>query len=95
MRYVSAVASGMQYYAPQDILRGPYMMTGYDEAMLAELLQQLRPDNALVTFSDQAVVGDQVSEYYQVPYSQQALDVERVTKPEGDRGAACAASSCA
>ena len=87
MRYVSAVASGMQHYAPQDILRGPYMMTGYDEAILAELLQQFRPDNALVTFSDQAVVGDKVSEYYLVPYSQQALDVGRVTSPEGDRGA--------
>ena len=87
MRYVSAVASGMQYYAPQDILRGPYMMTGYDEAILAELLQQFRPDNALVTFSDQAVAGDQVSEYYQVPYSEQAFDVRRVTNPEGDRRA--------
>jgi len=87
MRYVSAVASGMQYYAPQDILRGPYMMTGYDEAILAELLQQFRPDNALVTFSDQAVAGDQVSEYYQVPYSEQAFDVRRVANPEGDRRA--------
>ena len=87
MRYVSAVASGMQYYAPQDILRGPYMMTGYDEAILVELLQQFRPDNALVTFSDQAVAGDQVSEYYQVPYSERAFDVRRVTNPEGDRRA--------
>ena len=87
MDYVSAVASGMQHYAPQDILRGPYMMTGYDEAILAELLQQFRPDNALVTFSDQAVFGDKVSNYYQVPYSRQALDVGRVTKPEGDKGA--------
>ena len=87
MRYVSAVASGMQYYAAQDVLRGPYMMTGYDEAILAELLQQLRPDNALVTFSDQTVVGDQISEYYQVPYSQQPLDVNRVAKSDGDKGA--------
>ena len=84
MRYVSALASGMQYYAPQDILRGPYMMTDYDEAVLAELLQQLRPSNALVTFSDQAVVGDQISEYYQVPYSRRALDVKRVTNPDDD-----------
>ncbi len=87
MRYVSAVASGMQYYSAQDILRGPYMMTDYDEAILAELLQQLRPDNALVTFSDQAVVGDQVSQYYQVSYSQQPFDVNRAIEPKGDEGA--------
>lgn len=87
MRYVSALASGMQYYAPKDILRGPYMMDDYEDAVLAELLQQIRPDNALVTFSDKAVTGEQVSNYYQVPYSKQALDVQRVTSPEGDAGA--------
>lgn len=84
MRYVSALASGMQYYAPEDILRGPYMMIEYDEAMLSELLQQLRPDNALVAFSDQSVVGDQVSSYYQVPYSQQALDIDRLIASDDD-----------
>ena len=61
MGYVSALASGMQYYAPEDILRGPYMMDHYEEAVLAQLLQQIRPDNALVTFSDKAVTGDRVS----------------------------------
>ena len=86
MQYVSALASGMQYYAPQDILRGPYMMDDYQAAVLAELLQQIRPDNALVTFSDKSVSVDKVSKYYQVPYAQQPLDLQRVTVPADDPG---------
>ena len=38
--YVSALASGMHYYAPQDTLRGPYIMDRYEEAMLVELLER-------------------------------------------------------
>ncbi|MCB1687013.1 MAG: insulinase family protein [Halioglobus sp.] len=79
MGYVSALASGMQFYAPRDILRGPYMMDRYDDAILAELLQQIRPENALVTLNDAAVEGDQLSQYYGVPYSKKPLDIRRVT----------------
>ncbi|MEZ5501533.1 MAG: insulinase family protein [Halioglobus sp.] len=84
MGYVSALASGMQYYAPEDILRGPYMMQQYDAGVLAELLAQIRPDNALVTFSDKNVSGDQVSEYYQVPYAKRALELPAVAAPPDD-----------
>lgn len=84
MSYVSALASGMQFYAPEDILRGPYMMDRYDDAILAELLEQIRPGNALVTLSDPAVQGDRVSRYYQVPYSQQPLDVQQITASDGN-----------
>ncbi|CAA0111287.1 Protease 3 [Halioglobus japonicus] len=79
MGYVSALASGMQFYAPKDILRGPYMMDSYDDAILAELLQQIRPENALVTLNAATVKGDRVSHYYKVPYSKQPLDIKRVT----------------
>lgn len=82
--YVSALASGMQYYAPEDILRGPYAMDDYEAAVLAELLQQIRPDNALVTLTDNAVVVDKASKFYRVPYARQPLDVQRVTAPAND-----------
>jgi insulysin len=82
MGYVSALASGMQFYEPKDILRGPYMMDRYDDAILAELLQQIRPENALVTLNAATVKGDQVSHYYQVPYSKQPLDLDRVVGVE-------------
>lgn len=88
MGYVSALASGMQYYAPQDILRGPYLMDDYQAEVLAELLQKIRPENALVTFSDKAVAGDRVSKYYEVPYAQESLDLKRVAIAADDAGAA-------
>lgn len=87
MSYVSALASGMQYYAPADILRGPYMMDRYDAATLAELLAQIEPGNAIVTLQTGAVTGDKVSRYYQVPYAQQPLDVERITVAGDDPAA--------
>ncbi|MEZ5572116.1 MAG: insulinase family protein [Halioglobus sp.] len=87
MSYVSALASGMQYYAPEDILRGPYMMDRYEESVLAELLEQIRPQNAMVTFSSKDAQVDRVSRYYQVPYSQQPLDVARVTDAPDDPAA--------
>jgi insulysin len=87
MGYVSALASGMQFYSPQDILRGPYMMDHYDDTILAELLEQIRPENALVTLNDAAVKGDQLSHYYQVPYSKQPLDIKRITSGDDDPAA--------
>jgi secreted Zn-dependent insulinase-like peptidase len=88
MGYVSALASGMQHYVPEDILRGPYMMDHYEEAVLAKLLQQIRPDNALVMFSDQSVSGAQESRFYEVPYSREPLDVTSVASQGGDAGLA-------
>ncbi|NQX89451.1 MAG: insulinase family protein, partial [Halioglobus sp.] len=86
--YVSALASGMQYYEPEDILRGPYMMDQYDEAVLAELLQQIRPGNALVVISKPSVTGDEVSQFYEVPFSRQPLDVDGLATEVDDVGVA-------
>jgi len=84
MGYVSALASDMQYYAPEDILRGPYMMDQYDDAVLVELLEQIRPGNAIVTLQTPDVKGDKISNHYQVSYAQQALDVKRITGSSDD-----------
>ena len=77
IRYVSALASGMHYYDPQDALRGPYMMTRYDEQLLADLFQRLTPENAIVVFSDAGVATDTVSQRYDVPYSADSLTAEQ------------------
>ena len=39
-----------------------------------------------MTFSDKSVSVDKVSKYYQVPYAQQPLDLQRVTVPANDPG---------
>lgn len=87
VNYVSALASGMHHYAPEDILRGNSLMTDYDPAMLEELLSLVAPDNALVTLSHQSVEVDQQSPFYAVPYSAEPVSQEllqRWTRPVED-----------
>lgn len=74
IHYVSGLASGMQDYAPVDVLRGPYLMDDYDPVLLQALLNELTPDRALVTLSANEVNTDQISRYYDVPYSRQRID---------------------
>ncbi|MDX1734342.1 MAG: insulinase family protein [Halioglobus sp.] len=82
--YVSALSTGMHYYAPEDVLRGPYRMDQYDETLLRELVDLLRPENAMVVFSDQSVETDTVSEHYEVPYASAALDIGALALPADD-----------
>jgi len=76
--YVSGTAASMQRYAPQDVLRGPYMMERYDQDMINGLLQDIVATNAVITLSDKSVETDSVSPYYQVPYSRQTLSAVQV-----------------
>ena len=78
INYVSGVAAGMHHFSPVDVLRGPYMMDRYDEAMINSLLQQVTASNVLITLSDKSVVTNEVSPYYQVPYSRQSVAKEQV-----------------
>ena len=83
IHYVSALASGMHYYAPEDVLRGPYIMSQYDEPVLKDLFARLTPDNAIVVFSDQSVETDKVSERYSVPYAADVMTSEQLAKWQG------------
>lgn len=87
MRYVSDLASGMLDYAPQDTLRGPYMMDRYDPQMLTEVTAGIRPDNALVVLSHASAATDTVSELYSVHYSKAPLDVSEISIAADDPGA--------
>ena len=78
MGYVSDTAAGMQEYASLDILRGPYLMDRYDQTMIDGLLAQINATNVLITLSDKSVAVDEVTTYYQVPYSRQTLSGEQV-----------------
>ena len=46
VNYVSALASGMHDYAPEDILRGGSLMSEYAPALIEELLAAVVPENA-------------------------------------------------
>ena len=87
INYVSSLASGMHYYAPEDILRGPYVMSDYEEDVLVQLLDGMVSSNALVMLSDKNIESDTVSDYYQVPYSSQSLAPEQVAAWHSDQNA--------
>ncbi len=87
MGYVSATAAGMHDYAPLDILRGPYLMDRYDQAMIDSLLQQINAGNVVVSLSDESVAVDQVTPHYQVPYSRQTLSGEQLAAWQDPDGA--------
>ncbi|MEH6635080.1 MAG: insulinase family protein [Halioglobus sp.] len=76
INYVSTLASGMHYYAPADVLRGPYEMSRYQEDTLVQLIGRIVPNNALVVLDDKNVATDRVSEHYQVPYARQSVSVK-------------------
>ena len=82
--YVSALASGMHYYAPQDTLSGPYLMDRYEEDTLVALVDRIKPENALVILDDKSVVTDRVSEHYQVPYARESLTAEQLAAWHND-----------
>lgn len=78
INYVSAVANRMHYYAMQDVLQGPYLMTDYDPALLQDLLANVVAENAVVTLHDQSVQTNQLSQYYEVPYAKHKLELEQL-----------------
>ena len=78
MGYVTSLSSGMQEYAPEDVLRGPYIMDRYDQAMINGLLGDINASNVLVTLTDMGVETDSLSPYYEVPYSRQTLTDEQL-----------------
>lgn len=84
MGYVSRLSSGMHEYEGTDVLRGPYMMERYDQALLTRLLDSLRRDNVVVMLDDASVETDTISEKYAVAYSSKSLRPEQLQVSEGD-----------
>ncbi|HKK22164.1 MAG TPA: insulinase family protein, partial [Pseudohaliea sp.] len=68
MGYVSALAGGMHYYAPGDVLRGPYLMERFAPDLIEEALAGMRADRAQVILTAPGVPTDRESPHYEVPY---------------------------
>lgn len=84
MSYVTSLSGSMLYHAPEDILRGPYIMRNYRPQMIADALSAMVPENALVILQDQGVETDRVSEHYEVPYSLRSVGGEQLAAWQGD-----------
>lgn len=69
---VSELAQAMKTYLPQDILRGDYLYTGYDEKLIKKSLAYLNSDNLLLVLTAPDVQPYRVSSLYSAPYSVRA-----------------------
>lgn len=73
---VRNLAYVMHIYQPQDVLRGDYMYTAYDEKLIQQCLSYLRQENVLTVFVSPEVEGDKTSTFYRTPYSVEKIKFE-------------------
>lgn len=85
--YVSGLSSGMHYYAPRDVLRGPYVMSNYEAGMLGDMLEDMVAENALVVLDAGGAQTDRVSRHYQVPYAVREVRGEEFAAWQGGAAA--------
>lgn len=87
MGYVSAVATGMHDYQPEDVLRGPYIMDDYQADMLTGLMARIVPENAVMQLEDASAITDRRSVHYDTPYSVRSPSAEQLATWQGGAAA--------
>ncbi len=71
---VTELARNLQYYAPQDVLRGAYLMEEFRPELTRQLLKHLTPNRVLIALNTQHIPTNQTEAHYHVDYSRAALD---------------------
>ncbi len=64
-----SLAYRLQVYEAEDVLQGPYMMTGFDPQRIEQLLEFLNPKNVNIHVTGQTLEADRKTEYYEVDYA--------------------------
>nr|WP_086939898.1 insulinase family protein [Thaumasiovibrio occultus] len=77
---VSYLVLNLLNYAPDDIIYGDYMMSGYDETLIKQLLALMVPENMRLTKVAKGVETDRIAKWYNTPYSVQAFTREQLTR---------------
>jgi len=72
------MSGALQYYAPQDVIRGRYLMAHFDATLIKRYLSFLAPDNMLVTLVAPGVTADKASAFYKTPYAIQPIAAQQV-----------------
>ena len=69
MGFVYQMAPRLDEYPAQDLLVAPYLMEGFDAALIRQSLSFLRKDNVFMEISAPNLKTDQVEPWFNVPYS--------------------------
>ncbi|MGI9288660.1 MAG: insulinase family protein, partial [Pseudomonadales bacterium] len=78
INYASGLANSMHYYPATDVLRAGYLMEDYKPELIADFLDYLKPDNALITLMAAGENFPQRSPWYDTPYAVTAVDVAQL-----------------
>ena len=76
--FVIAIAKSLHYLLPRDLFSSGYWL--YDEDLIIAVLEQLRPDNAVVTLIEPGVEPDSTTEFYGAEYRAYRPSAERVAR---------------
>ncbi|MFK7831514.1 MAG: insulinase family protein [Congregibacter sp.] len=82
--YVSSLSNSMHYYADNDLLRGPYLMTEFDAETIGDALGRLTPDRAQVVLTAPEVRTNRESPYYGVPYAEMGPETLVLSRWQSD-----------
>ncbi|CAM3845667.1 Protease 3 precursor [Vibrio aerogenes CECT 7868] len=69
MEMVNNLVMNMQHYQQDDVVCGDYIMEGYDESLLRQILDDFVPENLRVTLFAQGQDYKQTAAWYFTPYS--------------------------
>lgn len=67
------LASNLQQYPAAEVIRGDFLMEGFPDALLHQLLDQLTPDNLLMAVNAKGLPTDQVSPWFHAPYANRVI----------------------
>ena len=73
------LAPSVALYPPGDLLVAPYLMEGFDEAVIREFMAYLTPENLFIEIAGPDVDTNQVDPWFDVPYR-----LEAYTPPQPD-----------
>ncbi len=62
------LAASLQVYAPEDVLRGPYMMETFAPELIRRYLSRLTPQNLLLTVTGKGLETNRTTPRYQADY---------------------------
>lgn len=78
--YVQNLSVALHDYPPREVVRGDYLLEGFDQALIQRMAKYLRPENALVSwvapelFDTDATDSTRLSQHYGAPYRLIARD---------------------
>ncbi|MGI9333438.1 MAG: insulinase family protein [Gammaproteobacteria bacterium] len=78
--YVRRLANDLHEYTPADILRGGYMMSGFDPELTQRYLDHLKTENLVMTVVAQGLSTNARTDKFDVAYSVEAIDDDTIAR---------------